>query len=174
MAGMSLYSWLLIPVLMAAFGCGTAAVYRIRHDRTPLALTITGFCLLSFVLLMVYTILINPYPQPPLVTYGFTGVAFVLLLTGVGFLLFIPSAASQRLSFSEVRALLPESISELTPEQMRALLPVRFKSYAQHEIQVLVMVQLTRTAPDVIRNLTPEKLKALMRRDIPHSILDSK
>ena len=174
MAGMSVYSWVLIPVLMVAFGCGTTAVYRIRHDRTPLAWTMTAICILSFVLLMVYTIQINPYTQPPIVTYGFTAAAFVLLLIGIGFLVFVPSASSQKLSFNEVRALLPESIIELTPEQMRALLPMRFKVYAQHEIQTLVMVQLTRTSPETIRKLTPEKLRDLMRRDIPYSILDSK
>jgi hypothetical protein len=171
---MNVYSWLLIPALMAAFGCGTSTYYRIRFDRTPLAWTILAFTLCTFVLLLFYVIVINPYPQPRLVTYGFAGLALVLLLIGIAMMVFIPSAANRRLSLAEVRGLLPESILDLSPIEMRALLPARFQSHAAHEIQMFVMMQLTDMPPETIRDLTPETLRARLRRNIPYSILDSK
>ncbi len=171
---MNFYSWLLIPALMAAFGCGTAASYRIRRDRTPLAWTILFYCLFTFVVLLFYVFHINPYPQPRIVTWLFAGLALVLLLIGIGFVALVPSAALQRLSLGEVRALLPESILELTPAEMRALLPARFQSHALHETQAFVMMLLSQMPPDTIRNLTPDTLRMLLRRNIPYSILDAR
>jgi len=171
---MSIYSWLMIPGLMIAFWCGTLTYYRIYRDRTLLAWTLIGFCLFTFVLLLFYTIQVNPFPQPILVTRLYAGLALALLLIGIGFLVLVPSAAKHRLSLGEVRALLPESILELSPVQMRALLPARFHDHAPQEIQVFVMMQLTRMPPERIRRLTPDTLRAQLRRDIPHSILDAK
>lgn len=169
---MTVYSWILIPALMIGFFCGTAAYYRTRQDRTLLARTILAFCLLTFALLMFYVVEVNPYLQPLSVTLLFFGLSLLLLITGISFLVFVPSAATGRLGFAEVHALLPESILELSPGEMRALLPARFQGYAMQEVQVLVMIELSRMAPEAIRKLTPETLKAALRRNVPHSILD--
>lgn len=174
MSGMTLYSWLLIPALFIAFGCGTVSYYRLFRDRTPRAWTILAFSLFTFVVLLFYVIGINPYPQPLLVTRGFAALAFVLLVTGIGFVLFTPNGMRKRLPMAEVRALLPESILELSPEQMRSLLPQRFRSHALHEIQVFVMLQIADMSPEAIRNLSPERLRAALRRNVPYSILDQK
>ncbi len=171
---MPVYSWILIPAMMIGFFCGTAAYYRTRQDRTLLARTILAFCLLTFALLMFYVVQVNPYPQPLFVTLLCFGLSLLLLITGVCFLVFVPSAAAARLSLAEVRALLPESILELSPNEMRALLPARFQGHAVHEVQVFVMVELSRMAPEAIRKLTPETLKAVLRRNVPYSILDTR
>jgi len=170
---MTVFAWLLIPILIVGFFCGTAAYYRTREDRTPLARTILAYCIFTFVFLMYFVIQVNPYQQPLFVTLLFFGLGLLLFVIGICFLVFVPSAA-KRLSLGEVRALLPESILELSQSEMRELLPTRFQGHAGQEIQVFVMVELSRMAPETIRKLTPESLKAALRRNIPHSILDAK
>lgn len=174
MAGMNLYSWLLIPALFIAFGCGTVSYYRLFRDRTLRAWMILAFSLFTFVVLLFYLIHINPYPQPLPINRGFAGLAFVLLVIGICFLLLTPSGVRKRLPMAQVRALLPESILELSPEQMRNLLPKRFHSHALHEIQVFVMLQIADMSPEAIRNLSPERLRVALRRNVPYSILDQK
>ncbi|HTU56723.1 MAG TPA: hypothetical protein VMF62_22400 [Acetobacteraceae bacterium] len=169
---MTLISWPIFFALMAAFGCGTAALYRIRKDRTALAWTLLAFCVATLAVMFVYGYLINPYRQPSIVTLGFLGAALALLLIGIALVSFIPSALKTRLPPEAVRALLPESITELTPEQMRELLPVRFRKLPDLEIRVMVLAYLTRVPPATIRTLSPERLSVLLRREIPRSILD--
>lgn len=170
--GMTIYSWILIPALMIGFFCGTAAYYRNRQDRTPLAWTILGFCVLTFVFLLFYTIQVNPFPQPHFVTLFCFGLALLLFVIGICFLVYVPNATAGRLSLQEVRALLPESILELSPNDMKTLLPPRFQGHASHEIQVYVMIELSRLKPERIRKLTPETLRATLRKNVPYSILD--
>lgn len=170
---MNLLSWPIFFALMAAFGCGATALYRMRKDGTALAWALLAFCLAALALMFVYGYLINPYTQPPIVTLGFLGAALALLLIGIALVSFVPSALNTRLAPEAVRALLPESITELTPEQMRELLPVRFRKLPDLEIRLMVLSYLTRVPPATIRTLSPERLSVLLRREIPRSILDS-
>ncbi|HUA76282.1 MAG TPA: hypothetical protein VMA86_01345 [Acetobacteraceae bacterium] len=170
---MTLASWLIILALMAGFGCDVAALYRVRRDNTLLARMLLVFSLLTLAVLLVYAYAFNPYPQKPAVTYGFLGAAMVLFAAGVLFAKFAPSGAAQRLSPQAVRALLPESIIELTPEEIRAIVPASLRKHADHELRMMMLAYLSRSPPGTIRNLTPERLRALLRREIPRSILDS-
>jgi hypothetical protein len=169
---MKLISWPIFFALMAAFGCGVAALYRQRKDRTPLAWALLAFCLLTLAVMFVYGYQINPYHQPPIVTDSFLGAALLLLLLGIALVSLVPSALDTRLTPDAVRALLPESITELTPEETRALLPSRFRELPDHEIRFMVLAFLTRVPARTIRTLSPERLQALLRREIPRSILD--
>lgn len=171
---MTVYAWILIPALIIGFFCGTAACYRMRRDRTPLAWAVLAYCLVTFAALIFYTAAVNPFRQPHVVTLTWFGVSLLLLVIGLGLVTMVPSALNRRLSLHEVRALLPESIRELSPSEMRALLPLRFQSHATHEIQVFVMMQVSKMSPERIRKLTPQTLRKALRRDIPYSILDAK
>ncbi len=169
---MTLISWPIILALMAGFGCDVAALYRVRRDNTPLARVLIAFSLLTLALLLVYAYAVNPYPQKPIVTYGFLGAAVLLLAIGAAFARFAPSATANRLSPQAVRSLLPESITELTPEQIRALVPAGLRKHADHELRMMMLMYLSRSSPGTIRSLTPESLRMLLRREIPRSILD--
>ncbi|MGH7103697.1 MAG: hypothetical protein ACREFJ_15010 [Acetobacteraceae bacterium] len=171
---MTVYAWILIPALIIGFFCGTAACYRMRRDRTPLAWAVLAYCFFTFAALIFYTAGVNPFRQPHVVTLTWFGVSLLMLVMGIGLVTMVPSALDQRLSLNEVRTLLPESILELSPIEMRALLPLRFQSHATHEIQVFVMMALSKMSPERIRRLTPETLRRELRRDIPYSILDAK
>ncbi|MGH7070777.1 MAG: hypothetical protein ACREFO_12270, partial [Acetobacteraceae bacterium] len=107
---MTVYAWILIPALIIGFFCGTAACYRMRRDRTPLAWAVLAYCLVTFAALIFYTAGVNPFRQPHGVTLSWFGVSLLLLVIGLGLVTMVPSALNRRLSLHEVRALLPESI----------------------------------------------------------------
>jgi hypothetical protein len=166
-------SWLIFLALIAGFGCDAATLYRMRSDNTPLARVLIAFSLLTLAVLLAYAFAINPYPQRPLVTDGFLGAAILLFAIGGVFLIVVPSAAKRILSPEAVRALLPGSITELTQAEIRTLMPAGLRRHADHEFWAIVLMYLSRSSPGTIRGLTPERLRMLMRREIPRSILNS-
>ncbi|HUC16082.1 MAG TPA: hypothetical protein VMA37_00145 [Acetobacteraceae bacterium] len=170
---MTLLSWPILLALIAGFGCETIALYRVRSDNTPLARVLIAISLLTFCVLLVYAFAVNPYPQRPVVTDGFLGIATFLFVSGVALLALVPDAAKQSLSPETVRILLPESITGLTPAEMRRLVPGGLARLADHELRAMVLMYLGGSSPGMIRSLTPERLRALLRREVPRSILNS-
>ncbi|HWA81242.1 MAG TPA: hypothetical protein VG848_13160 [Acetobacteraceae bacterium] len=166
-------SWPIFLALIAGFGCDTIALYRLRSDNGPLARVLIAISLLTAGVLLVYTFAINPYPQKPAITTGFLGAAIFLFGSGVAFLALVPSGAKQSLAPETVCALLPESITGLTPAQMRSLVPACLGRQADQELRAMVLMYLGRSSPKALRSLTPERLRALLRREIPRSILNS-
>ncbi len=165
--------WPIFLALIAGFGCDTVALYRLRSDNRPLARVLITISLLTVGVLLVYTFAVDPYPQRPIITGGFLGAAIFLFVSGIAFFALVPSAAKQSLSPETVRALLPESITGLTSAQMRGLVPACLGRQADQELRAMVLMYLGRSSPGAIRGLTPERLRTLLRREVPRSILNS-